>query len=305
MRYQNILVTGASGLLGSALVNRFRAEADVIPLGGHHAAPGTRALDLADPGALAVLEGLRWDALVHCAAFRSPDYCEQHRASARQLNAIVPARLADLARRRGARMIHVSTDYVFLGTQPPYHEDDPCQPVNYYGETKREAECGVAAAYPGAVILRIGALYAAPDVQMGSPLVEEALRALWAPPPVEVDDRIMRYPLFVEDVADVAAFLLGREDIAGVIHCGAPFGVTRLGWARFVAQCLGIGSAGLVPAAHRSAQSALRPVDSRLAVDRLRALGGPLPRGADLVLPGVLAGCGDWIRSLHAKVNAK
>lgn len=305
MRCQTILVTGASGLLGYALTNRLRRDADVLPLGFLHAAPETRALDLTKPEALAALEDLRWDALVHCAAFRSPDYCEQHREAARHLNAIVPARLAELARRRGARMIHVSTDYVFPGTQPPYREDDPCGPVNHYGVTKREGECGVAAAYPDAVILRIGALYGAPDVHMGSPLLEEALRALWAPPPVEVDDRVMRYPLFVGDVAEVVAFLLERESAAGVVHCGAPLGVTRLGWARLVAGCLGVGSAGLVPAVNRSATSALRPLNSQLAVDRLRAMGGPLPRGADGVLPGVLAGCGDWIRSLHGKVFAK
>jgi dTDP-4-dehydrorhamnose reductase len=305
MRCQNILVTGASGLLGYGLTNRLRTDAEVLPLGCHHPAADMRALDLTEPGALAVLEGLRWDALVHCAAFRSPDYCEQHRGASRLLNAMVPARLADLAHRRGARMIHVSTDYVFPGEQPPYREGDPCRPVNYYGETKLEAEGGVAAACPGAVILRIGALYGEPCVQMGSPLLEEALRALWAQRSVELDNRIMRYPLFVGDVADVVAFLLGRDDISGVIHCGAPFGVTRFGWAEFVARCLGIQSAGLVPSVRLNTQSAPRPVNSCLAVDRLRALGGPLPRGADVVLPGVLVRCGDWISSLREQLNAK
>jgi dTDP-4-dehydrorhamnose reductase len=300
-----IAITGASGLLGYAVTNRLQAEATVLPLGWHHAVAGVRALDLADPDAMAVLDGMRWEALVHCAAFRSPDYCEQHREEARLLNATVPARLAELSRRRGARMIHISTDYVFPGTQPPYGEHDVCRPVNYYGETKLEGERGVADADPGAVILRIGALYGEPGSRMGSPLLEEALRAIWAPPPVELDDRIMRFPLFTGDVADVVAFLLGRGDISGVVHCGAPFGVTRYGWAGFVAKCLGVGSDGLVPASRDNKRAAPRPVNSQLAVDRLRTLGGPLPRGAGEVLPGVLARCGEWVQFLRDESNRK
>jgi dTDP-4-dehydrorhamnose reductase len=305
MRRATILITGASGLLGYAMWNRLRAGAEVVPLGNLHAGPDIRPLDLADPGALAVLEDASWNAVIHCAAYRRPDYCEQHRAAAWWLNAVVPARLAAVARRRGARMIHVSTDYVFPGTHPPYREHDACRPVNYYGETKLEAERGVAEAHPGAVILRIGALYGVPGTRVGSPLLEEAVRAVWAPAPVELDDRIMRYPLFVGDVAEVAAFLLGREEVSGVVHCGAPLGVTRYGWAGLVARCLGVEAGGWLPSLRDSTRSAVRPLNSQLAVDRLRALGGPLPRGADAVLPEVIALCPDWIRALRDEGNAK
>lgn len=300
MQYRRILVTGASGLLGRAVATRLAEEGAVLRLGHRQAGEGAYALDLTGPDAFAQLESMEWDAVVHCAAYRSPDFCEEHRDAARLLNALVPARLATLARRRGARLIHISTDYVFPGTHPPYHEDDACGPVNYYGETKLEAERGVAATAPGAVILRIGALYGRPTRVAGSPMLEEALRAIYSPRKAELDDRIMRYPLFTGDVAEVVRFLLEQPAVTGVIHVGAQMGVTRYRWTRFVADCLGVTGATLEPASRDLSRSAKRPLDACLAVDRLRALGGPLPRDADKVLPWLLAECRGWVEAVAA-----
>ena len=298
MDHRRILITGASGLLGHAIADRLTKETEVVRLGHRQVGAEERSLDLTEPGALEELGREDWDAVVHCAAYRSPDYCEMHREAAWELNAMVPARLAALARRRGARMLHISTDYVFPGTHPPYREDDPCQPVNYYGETKVAAERGVAAADPGAVILRIGALYATPAGVAGSPMLEEAVRAVFAPRPVELDNRIMRYPLFVEDVAEVVRFFLERDEEAGVVHVGAQMGVTRYGWACLVARFLEAETDALRPSSRDLSRSAVRPVDVRLVVDRLCSLGAPVPRDGDKVLPFVLDRSRDWVRQI-------
>lgn len=297
MKAGRILVTGASGLLGHAVVERLRSEFALLPLAHRHRADGMRAVDLSEATAWAAIEAEDWSALVHCAAFRSPDYCEEHRGEAWRLNALAPVRLAGLAARRGARMIHISTDYVFPGTRSPYREDDPCCPVNYYGLAKLAAERGVIDAYPAAAVLRIGALYGVPCATVGSPMLSEALQAVFAPAAVELDDRIVRYPLLVDDVADVIGFLLRHDAVGGVLHCGTQQGMTRYRWTRRIAGLLGMGVDHLLAATGDPARPAIRPVDVRLSTDRLRSVGGPVPPDVEERLPGVLARCGAWLLS--------
>ena len=284
MRFRRVMVTGASGLLGNAVVAVLCREVEVFPLAGRHARGGQRAIDLTDADQVASLAGESWDALVHCAAFRSPDYCEEHRAEALRLNAEVPVELARLAQVRGAPMIHISTDYVFPGTAPPYREDAPRQAVNWYGETKVRAEAGIEAAYPEATILRIGALYGVPAPDIRSPMMEEALEAVYANEIQELDDRVVRCPALVDDVALAIRFLLDAR-AAGIVHAGAGTTCTRYGWTRLVAAALGCPAAHLRPSNRDLARPARRPVNSQLAVARLRRLGGPVPREARDVLP--------------------
>lgn len=288
MRVERILVTGASGLLGNAIVRQLRTRWEVLPLGCRSHWPNLLAGDLCDPAFMAALDRQPWDALVHCAAIRSPDLCETDPDLAERLNAVVPVDLARLAARRGARMIQVSTDYVFDGTRPPYREADPCHPINLYGQTKQRAEEGVAAAYPEAIIMRIGALYGVPERGIASPLLEEALQAVRAGLPAEVDHRIKRYPLFVDDVARVVEFLLGHQPARGIVHVGAAAAATRYEWTLAVARGLGLPSSHLRPAGRDLTRSATRPVDAGMATERLRAWGGPLPRDYKAVLPEVL-----------------
>jgi len=288
MQPQRILVTGASGLLGSAVAACLQRSAAILPLAHAHPAPGLTPLDLADPREAARLEREPWDALVHCAAYRSPEFCEDHKEAAWRLNAETPEFLARLACRRGARMVHISTDYVFPGTHPPYREGDACEPVNDYGRTKLAGEQGVSRAYPAAVILRIGALYGRLAGAARSPMLEEAVQAVREAREMESDDCVRRYPLFVEDVAKVVRFLLFENAFSGVLHAGASQGMTRYGWMQRVAAVLGVKAAHIKPSV-RSLYRSPRPVDAGLCTDRLRELGGPVPRNCDEVLPDVLA----------------
>jgi S-adenosylmethionine synthetase len=283
-----ILVTGASGLLGTAVTACLAPAATVIGVAHRHAGPGLRALDFTVPAAFDRLAAEDWNAVVHCAAFRSPDFCEEDREAARRLNAEAPARIAELAAARRARMIHISTDYVFDGTHPPYRETDPCAPVNYYGLTKWEAEQAVTRIYPAAVILRIGALYGAPPAPAASPMLDEALVAVCTTADVELDDRIVRCPSYTDDIAAVIRFLLAL-DCAGVLHASAAQSVTRHAWTRLIAGLLGRDTGHLHPAERDLARPARRPVNPRLAVDRLKVLGGPIPRDCGDVLPLLLA----------------
>lgn len=303
MRKRRIIVTGASGLLGNALVRHLERWADVIPLAHRSERPGLWRGDLLDPAFLKRLADEPWDAMVHSAAFRSPDYCEIQPDLAERLNAVIPVELSRLARQRGARFIHVSTDYVFDGAQPPYHETDPCHPVNRYGQTKRRAEEGVAASDPDAVIMRIGALFGVPEPGVPSPMLEEAIHYVMDGQPAGIDHRIKRYPLFVEDVARAVRFLLDCEKARGIVHVGSSRAVTRYEWALRVAALLGRSSAHLCPSDVDLGRPAVRPVDVGMATDLLRSWGGPVPRVLDETLPEVMYRCGLIANRMQKKLS--
>ncbi len=283
-----ILVTGASGLLGTAIVLRLTADgAHIDGLSNRTPFPGTHTLDLEAPDAMARVAALPWEAIVHCAAFRSPDFCELEPVRARLLNALVPERLATLAAERGAPLVHISTDYVFDGTHPPYRETDAPHPINTYGATKLEAEQRVQAAHPGAAILRVPALYGQPPTPIPSPLVDDAVRNARDPAAPPQDDVIVRFPTHVADVARVAAWLLEWR-LAGIFHASAPTPCTRYTFTCEVSQLL-MGSSAHIPRSDFDPQrKAPRPVNCQLATAKLAAAGGPVPRGYRDYLPGIL-----------------
>lgn len=135
------LVTGAGGQLG-------RTALALAPRHGVEATGVTRAeLDVADEAAVrAALERVRPDVVLNCAAFTAVDRCETEPEPARRANALAPGVLARACQGR-ARLVHISTDYVFDGrASTPVPEDAPTAPLSAYGRTKLEGEQAVRAA---------------------------------------------------------------------------------------------------------------------------------------------------------------
>lgn len=145
-----IVIVGAGGRLGAALVREYAREFEVV--GFNHA-----QLDLGAPEQLrSTLEGLEFDALINAAAQTNVDRCETHQEQAFALNAEAPRVLAAICRAKKARFIHISTDYVFDGEKrEPYSEEDEARPVSVYGESKREGERRALEANDQALIVRV------------------------------------------------------------------------------------------------------------------------------------------------------
>lgn len=150
----NVLVTGAGGQLGRALLASAPADAEVAGL--------VRAdLDIADADAVRAAVAAHAPALIiNAAAYTAVDKAESEGEAARAINATGPANLAAAARDAGARFVHVSTDFVFDGVSGvPYRPDAPTAPIGAYGLTKREGEVAVAQALPSALIVRTAWVY--------------------------------------------------------------------------------------------------------------------------------------------------
>jgi len=147
---RRILVLGAGGRLGKALLREYSGEFEVH--GITHA-----ELDLAKVDEIErVISAAEFDLLINCAALTAVDYCESHRDEAFAVNARAPGMLAELCQSRRAKLIHLSTDYVFDGAgELPYSEDDPARPVSVYGESKLAGENAVLSVSPDFIVMRV------------------------------------------------------------------------------------------------------------------------------------------------------
>ena len=139
---KKILVTGCNGQLGRAVRAVYAGE-DVEFINTDVAeAEGIRALDITDVNAVcSLVEQAKPDVIINCAAHTNVDACETQWDAAYRINALGPRNLSIAAAKTGAKLIHVSTDYVFEGNgTKPYSEFDEIHPISAYGKTKAEGE---------------------------------------------------------------------------------------------------------------------------------------------------------------------
>ena len=148
-----IVVVGARGQLGTAILRAFEARHDVVPF-------GRDALDVADDRAVAAaMARVRPDAIINCAAYNDVDSAEDHPVDALNANAFAVRALARAAAEHGATLVHYSTDFVFDGTATaPYTEADPPNPKSTYAASKLLGEWFAADA-PRAYVLRVESLF--------------------------------------------------------------------------------------------------------------------------------------------------
>ena len=163
-----VLVTGERGQLGNELRRCFdtmRAEIGPVP-GVYKDAKvdyvDYQVLDISDADAVDAwyAEHGPYDLTINCAAITNVDGCEQNEAVALHVNAIGAENMARAAQNCGGKIVHISTDYVFPGTNPvPRVESDPIAPISAYGRTKWEGEVLTGAACERSFVVRTAWLY--------------------------------------------------------------------------------------------------------------------------------------------------
>lgn len=129
----NILLTGSSGLIGSRIVELLKSEFAFLT-------PSSSELDITNPQITkAYLQSNQFDFLMHFAGYTDVDKAETEREACRQINVEGTRNLCQFLP-PGAKLIFISTDFVFDGQAESYNEDSPPSPISYYGQTKAEAE---------------------------------------------------------------------------------------------------------------------------------------------------------------------
>ena len=311
----NILLTGASGLVGSAFARAAaRRGHRVVGLVGEYRGEieglvEKRVVDLASETATtAALLDVFPEAVVNCAAVSVPEACETHPALAQAMNVALPATLARLAHHMSARLVHLSSEQVFDGASPtPYSPGDPTAPINLYARQKVESERAVQAAAPQfAVTLRAPLLLGnSPGGRRSS---HERLFGEWMAgrtPRLYTDE--FRQPCTSENLAEVMLELCERNDVHGVFHWAGAELLSRFALGRHIREHFKLSErqAPIAATARADTPEAARKRQPCLALD-VSPLAGKLKTKpqtiadqlAELKVP---APCREWYLALEAQ----
>jgi S-adenosylmethionine synthetase len=268
----NVMITGASGLLGRACCKAFADLQPVTCAWSRTKAHGLK-LDLTDAEAVkSAVNQSNPDLILHTAAERKPDICENQQELTRALNVDATRTLAEAAAHIGGKLIYLSTDYVFDGSNPPYATDAACNPLNFYGQTKRAGEEAVLQASENHIVLRVPILYGEVETLKES-AVSLLLNELLTPAPHAVDHWAVRYPTYVGDIAQTlrnwAEPLLNTPQSRGIYHLSGAEAFTKYEMACTMGDVLGLPYNHLSPNPLPPA-GAPRPQNSQLDINRLQ-----------------------------------
>ncbi len=283
-----VAVTGANGLLGGEAVAQLAAaghETLALGRGACRLSPEAfvppippagfsyREVDLADaPGLERALLEFRAEAVLHAGAMTDVDGCERDPAGAWKTNVEGTAAVARACRALGARLVAVSTDYVFDGEAGPYHEDDRPNPRGAYARSKRCGEEAALLLAPDCAVARVAVVYSGrPGAK--STFATQVVEKLSRGQPVHAfSDQVVSPTLAASAAAMTLELLLEHRGYQGVLHTAGATAVDRVAFARAVASRFGL-SGEIVPV--RTADVKLlapRPLRSGLRVDRAAAL---------------------------------
>lgn len=258
------LVVGSRGMLGTDLLGLLAAR-------GHEATGVDREeIDITSPSGLDQVVASA-DVVVNCAAWTAVDAAETQEAAAFAVNATGAGLLATAATRAGARLVQISTDYVFDGTAvTPYTELAPALPRSAYGRTKLAGEWAVRALATDHLVVRTAWLYGA----HGPCFPKTIARAAAERGAVDVVEDQIGQPTWTVDLADLVLRLVEAQAPTGVYHGTSSGQVSWFGFAQAIVGSAGMDAAVVSPTTSLDyVRPAPRPSWSVLGHDALDAIG--------------------------------
>lgn len=275
-----LVIVGAAGRLGEALVKRFSQTHTVCGLSRND-------LDLADPESIRrTLEPLQYDRLILPGGLTAVDYCEDHEDEAFAVNSDAPQLIAEISAAKGAHVTYISTDFVFDGLYfKAYHESCEARPLGVYGASKLEGEENVLAVSDRNLVVRTSWLFGPGKPGFPEWIIQQALKQKKLSLPEEKTGS----PTYTEDVAEYLALLLGLDSggapAGGIYHLSNSGQCTWQEWGQF---CLDEAAAAGLPIKTRrmganclediAAFVAERPVNSVLDTSKFTRFAGFVPR---------------------------
>ena len=272
-----VAVTGANGLLGGDAVSQLAGKHEVLavgrgpsrlPPGGHEWAEA----DLGDGRSVeAALVRFGPDAVLHAGAATDVDGCERDPELAWRVNVGGTEQVARACRALGARLVAVSTDYVFDGAAGPYREEDLPNPRGAYARTKRCGEEAALVLVPDCAVARVAVVYSGrPGAKptFATQIVEKLLRG----EPVKAFSDQVVSPTLAASGAAMCLELLLETSYRGVLHASGATALDRVEFARLVAERFGLRG-DIVPVKTADVKLlAPRPLRAGLVTDRAAAL---------------------------------
>lgn len=264
-----ILITGAQGRLGHALQQALSGEELILK--------DLPEFDLTQSDSESQIVAARPSVILHVGAYNNVDKAEREPDRALAVNAQGTTFVARAAATLNARLIYVSTDYVFDGTKSiPYREADMSHPINVYGQSKREGEIAALTGCPNTLVVRTAWLYG----HAGDNFVKTIMRLAGEKPFLEVVGDQRGGPTNADDLALALKDLL-RSDMRGICHVTNTGDCTWHEFAEAIVSRMDLSTPVRPITTAQAGRLAKRPAYSVLAQERLCTVRDPLPHWRD------------------------
>lgn len=265
-----VMILGATGLLGKALTREWRSD-DVIGF-------GMNDFDIRDVTKIrTVIDKARPDWVILAAAYTDVDGCESNRELAFSVNRDGAINVAEATKRANAKLLFLSSDYVFDGTKTsPYEVNDRRNPQSVYGRTKAEAEVRLLDLLPGCCIVRTAWLFGVG----GKCFPDTILKAAASRPSLDVVNDQRGSPTYSVDLAK-AIIELCHKGATDIVHVTNEGGCTWFDFAREIVERAGLATQVRPTTTVKMARPAPRPAYSVLSADSRRAYGAAMPNWQD------------------------
>ncbi len=233
-----ILITGPHGMLGTDIVNLLRKgtvssthNKDLKVIKAPHV-----ELDITlEDEVSKFISSHAPDIIINCAAYTNVDKCETERETAFKVNALGPKYIASAAKECGARIIHISTDFVFDGnSNRPYNEEDQTNPLSEYGRTKLEGEKNIQYHCNSFLIVRTSWLFG----HHGTNFVEKMLELAGHKKELSIVTDETGSPTYTADLAE-ALWALIKKGCEGIFHVANEGSCSRYEWAKYIFETQG------------------------------------------------------------------
>src|SRR5437763_2161080 len=272
---RSMMMVGAEGRLGAAVAREYERAVSVKAFARSQLELGK--LDQVR----STLSETEFDLLINCAALTNVDYCESHRNEAFLINAQAPRLLAEICSAKRARLIHISTDYVFDGKQnTPYIEEDPPAPLSIYAESKLAGEEELLRVPQNNLVVRLSWVFGPDKPSFIDQIIQRARENETV---TAVADKFSS-PTYTIDVASWLRLAI-NENANGILHLANSGGCSWQEWAQYaldVCRSLGIPlkaeRIGAVSLADMKNFVAQRPVYTVLSTSKFAAFTGVEPR---------------------------
>ena len=291
------MITGANGLLGQHLVEFFSRVHKVLA-SDLHAEPffllshgNYEQADILDKERLSSLtDSFKPDLVINAAAYSDVDACETDREKAWQVNVVGIENLIEICKNWNAKLIHLSTDYVFDGKEGPYSEEGVPNPINYYGSSKLESELKIKHSGIDFVIVRTNVLYGMAEGANPN-FFTWVFNRLRNDQSIRVATDQFNNPTLVDDLARAILELTARK-FSGTINLGGTEYLSRYNFARKIAEEFEFDANKIVPVTTEDLkQKAPRPLKGGLRIDL-----------AKRILKAELSGVSEGVKHLRKEI---
>jgi dTDP-4-dehydrorhamnose reductase len=270
MKKMKILVTGASGFLGTKVMNILKDSFELTGTYHNKKKEGFVYLDLADrDSTLRVVEQTKPDVILHTASLANVDECELDKEKAKLVNIVGTQNIIEAARKVNAKLVYISTDFVFDGEEGDYKESYIPKPLSFYAKTKLMAEVKVVESGLEYLIIRPEVLYGYNGDGTERSFVFWVYESLKDGKTIKIVNDQFNTPTLVDDIAFALKVLIEKGCI-GIYHVAGSERLSRYDMAVKVAETFGFDKSLVRPiSAAELKQPAPRPLDSSLNITKL------------------------------------